>query len=56
MSQLAHNNYKGSYMLVHVQVSVAKSVFFINRCGLICTYKVQLASKGKSGLLATYTY
>ena len=48
--QLANNNYtcKGSYLLVHVQVSVAKLIVFINGCGLI--YKLQLASEGKSCL------
>ena len=34
-SQLANNNYKGSYMLMHMQVSVAKLILLINECDLI---------------------
>ena len=48
-NQLTVSYYKGIYMLIHVQVSVAKSMLFIHGCGLI--YKLQLASKGKSCLI-----
>ena len=38
INQLPNYKYRGSYMLTYARVVLAKSVFFINGCGL--TYKL----------------